>query len=1041
MSINFSFTITIFDKSGGPLTKRIWLTEDGTLNKNSSACIMARGRARRASFSTLGAFANCIGALSTNQAIALGNLRPDLPDDVEIISEDKLKLMNGVSHDVIARVGDNIIYQPDRPAVALWDYDSKGMSPEAAARIAEAGGPWSALTSVLPALANTARVVRSSTSAGLFRDDTGEKLPGSDGQHAYLLVQDGEDIVRFLKALHARCWLAGFGWMLVGRAGQLLERSIVDCTVGTPERLVFEGAPVLVPPLQQDGASPQPLVIEGEILGTMRACPPLTVVEQSQLNQMLAKARAALQPEVKTKRAIFVADKRERLMARGLTAEEADQVTRQQCEGLLLPSVELPFDRDELAGHTVADVLADPAAFEGKTLADPLEGIEYGNCKAKILLRYGDGEPFIHSCAHGVSTCYELKYDAATVRAALDRTTDNVLARAVELILRAELNADELEQIRHYVRTRTGAQLRTIDHELKAAREAKKARKAKEEHDRHLAERRDPRPELSVPWSDAPYQPVMDILDEVLSRPAPEPPTRDMEGYLTAVRKRRVPNMHALDNEGRVEDDRLPPPEQWLLTRLDEMQVAELIEQHIDFVTARGRSVHLPPAFVQHYLRRTGDALPLVAAVGIAPMVLPDGRCLAQEKGLDRYRGIIWRVPKEIIALIPQREECTPTACAEALRFLIEEWLCDVQTSFVGKCTAVSAALTIIERTQLDNRPTYSVDAGKAGGGKTTLLQMLIYAVTGLKAAGAAWSDNVEERRKTLLSYLSEGVAYIIWDNIKKGAQISCPHIERSCTIELYSDRRLGVSEILTAAASAIHFFTGNNIALLGDLKTRDLNIRLQIERSDPEDRDFQHPYPLDWTADNRAAILRAMYTILLGNPELTKPLNAPSKTRFKTWWRLVGSAVEHAAKCAVEAELIKLQEGETGKVDFQKLFLEQRQEEEETLSIVDALLAMEKQWPVSFTAADVAGKIGDFKDEDGQELREFLYPNVPPHYTINAKGVTRKLRPYIDDVRSTSTDEYELALRKKQYDRSKNTIVYRIERKPKPKDQRGNGE
>ena len=46
----------------------------------------------------------------------------------------------------------------------------------------------------------------------------------------------------------------------------------------------------------------------------------------------------------------------------------------------------------------------------------------------------------------------------------------------------------------------------------------------------------------------------------------------------------------------------------------------------------------------------------------------------------------------------------------------------------------------------------------------------------------------------------------------------------------------------------------------------------------------------------HRAEILRAFYTILLGNPTLKKPRDAPMQTRFKMWWRLVGSAVEHAA-------------------------------------------------------------------------------------------------------------------------------------------------
>jgi hypothetical protein len=51
--------------------------------------------------------------------------------------------------------------------------------------------------------------------------------PG-DEAHVYLHVQDGAEVERFLRTLHERCWLAGFGWHMVGAGGQLLDRSIVD---------------------------------------------------------------------------------------------------------------------------------------------------------------------------------------------------------------------------------------------------------------------------------------------------------------------------------------------------------------------------------------------------------------------------------------------------------------------------------------------------------------------------------------------------------------------------------------------------------------------------------------------------------------------------------------------------------------------------------------------------------------------------------------------------------------------------------------------
>ena len=47
--------------------------------------------------------------------------------------------------------------------------------------------------------------------------------------------------------------------------------------------------------------------------------------------------------------------------------------------------------------------------------------------------------------------------------------------------------------------------------------------------------------------SNAPWLPQMQVLNEVLgASTALEPPMRDIDGVVTQVRVRRVPNMHAL---------------------------------------------------------------------------------------------------------------------------------------------------------------------------------------------------------------------------------------------------------------------------------------------------------------------------------------------------------------------------------------------------------------------------------------------------------------------------------------------------------------
>jgi len=293
--------------------------------------------------------------------------------------------------------------------------------------------------------------------------------------------------------------------------------------------------------------------------------------------------------------------------------------------------------------------------------------------------------------------------------------------------------------------------------------------------------------------------------------------------------------------------------------------------------------------------------------------------------------------------------------------------------------------------------------------------------VTGIMPAAAAWSTNEEERRKALLAYFLYGVPYILWDNIALGSQISCPHIEKSCTAAYYSDRKLGVSEMVATAASTIHIFTGNNIGPKGDFASRGLGVRINVDRPDPENRQFTHPDPLGWTEENRAEILGALYTILLGNPTLKADRDAAMKTRFKMWWRLVGSAVEHAAALATQhpaalATPTNIDEGKKvkpQKVDFKELFLAQDDEDEDSVSLADTLEILARHFPAdkNFEAADVAVRMNIEGDVDAAALREFFYPEAPANHIATAKSVGRLLKWYVDNP--VKNDEDTLILRR----------------------------
>jgi len=258
---------------------------------------------------------------------------------------------------------------------------------------------------------------------------------------------------------------------------------------------------------------------------------------------------------------------------------------------------------------------------------------------------------------------------------------------------------------------------------------------------------------------------------------------------------------------------------------------------------------------------------------------------------------------------------------------------------------------------------------------------------------------------------MMEGLAAIVWDNILRGTQVSCPHIEKSCTTAFYSDRRLGVSETVAVSASVVHLFTGNNIGPRGDLASRSLKVRLEVDRADPENRDLAHPDPVGWTEANRAEILRSLYIVLLGNPTLQPGSDIAPQTRFKGWWRLVGSAVEQAAKQHFDHVKALAMDATAGcgpeVISFKDLFLSQEDDDEENASLADALAALGAKWPeqAAFRSSDLATILNNRSEyavntdkECASTVREFLFPKTPSNQDVSAKSVGKALKRHVGE-------------------------------------------
>jgi hypothetical protein len=903
--------ITVMRSLSGLLTKSITLGSDGKPRTDGSACRMWEGIASTSPAPDAATLAWKIDSLSSEEALVLGSVKNAAAGDTtHVVTADELSRLNAAKHPtskVIARTREHIVFPSGQPAWMLFDYDVKGATARIINSINAAGGVFPSLLHVAPGLERAARVTRGSTSTGLFNRDTNEHFTGSGGEHHYLLVKDGSDIDRATQMFHARAWLHGFGWMMLGKVGQFLDRTLIDASVRYPERLCFEGPPEIVPPLAQDTARRACRVTEGEAIDTRVMIPDLTANERRQIEDMKGAIRRALEPQAQAIRAAADNKLAEDIVSReGVPFASARRRVAAWRRGILGPCIELVTDH--LGTILVRDILLDAQRYVGVTLCDPYEGPDYGYDKAQIMVsQYEPGRVFIHSFAHGGGT-YDLKHDVHSAEVALRVVpVERIADTLCDVVDACDIEPDEVQHLVELVADRANLGRQVLKRRLKTDQE----RRARARRQAAAAARRaegllDQRLRRPVPPSDGEVVPVVAEIDRVLAEDDTErPPMRRPNGTLVELRQEVPFNLHKLAATGSndLQNDstgQLAAPAEPLLAEMTPVIAEMMIERYFVFEKTDKDGIFLynaalPPAYTNALMQMPGSVskLPHVNAINTAPMVAENG-AIIEGIGLDRDSGIFHHIEPGLRDCLP-KGDITEDDVREAARWLCDEWLIDVLTGMTGMMIIISLALTLIQRLLLAMRPAFLISAGLRGGGKTTLCHMLMMAVFGRMAAAASWSENQEERRKSLFAHFRQGVAALVWDNIKNGAEIACPEVEKSLTSPTVQDRILGVSQGAAVPTNTVQIFVGNNIKFAGDMASRGPEIRLLTDDPNPEDRAVAHADPIAWTRDHRAEILRRLYTILIYGCR-NRPDGQVAKTRFKTWWSLSGWPVELAA-------------------------------------------------------------------------------------------------------------------------------------------------
>ena len=295
--------------SGTPLSKTFDLDEEQKIVKTAAADLH-NGIASRFTvpFKEL---PDLLKVIASRQAIGLGVFDAKYGDEVNISTVKRLNA--SPKDDTIARTKENFKF-PVGVGLGMFDHDpspfGKTMTPE---ELVEA------MVQIDPQIANAAHVVRGSVSAGVHKVD--EEPQSGKGFHLYFPLEDASDFPRYTKAMHERLQLTGFGHIVITANGVMKARSCIDICVASPERLIFEGEPVIKDDRLTNSA-PEPKFTDGALLDT-KALPDLTPAERAELSKWETAEKMKLQPAADAQKQVWLDKYVAMQIDRGMSPDEA----------------------------------------------------------------------------------------------------------------------------------------------------------------------------------------------------------------------------------------------------------------------------------------------------------------------------------------------------------------------------------------------------------------------------------------------------------------------------------------------------------------------------------------------------------------------------------------------------------------------------------------------------------------------------------------------------------------------------------------------
>lgn len=284
------------------------------------------------------------------------------------------------------------------------------------------------------------------------------------------------------------------------------------------------------------------------------------------------------------------------------------------------------------------------------------------------------------------------------------------------------------------------------------------------------------------------------------------------------------------------------------------------------------------------------------------PFVRADGS-VCQVPGYDADSSG-YLVLDEHVAAVQVPERPNEDDVASAVKLLCEEWLGDlfaIMPEPEDRANCLALVLTPFVRGLVPLVPMAVVDGLQMGVGKNLLADVVSILAHGVAADPLPYSADDDENRKVITANFRSGADLFVFD---EAHVIEGRHLAKAITSVTYTDRILGVSNMVEFPNRVTWLALGNNVSVNGDLARRVYRIRLAPTGENPQDRDsasFRHPDLRKWTKQHRHELVAACLTLVrawfASAPEGQRVESAAGRRfgSFEQWGGMVGGILEHA--------------------------------------------------------------------------------------------------------------------------------------------------